>query len=76
MKEEIDSLYINKIWKLEPLPKHARLIGCKWIYKLKDGVNPRDLPRYKVRLVAKGFTQKKCEDYNDIFVPVVKSILD
>ena len=42
----------------------------KWVYRIKneyDGSN-----RYKVRLVVKGFQQKKGIDYSDIFSPVVK----
>lgn len=30
------------------------------------------LPRYKARLIAKGFTQKKGVDFNEVYSPVVK----
>ena len=41
------------------------------MYKLKpgDGGNP---PRYKARIVVKGFQQKKGVDFDEIFAPVVK----
>ena len=29
-------------------------------------------PRYKARLVVKGFSQKKCIDFDKIFSPIVK----
>ena len=41
------------------------------MYKLKprDGGNP---PRYKAKIVVKGFQQKKGVDFDEIFSPVVK----
>ncbi|CAM8943782.1 unnamed protein product [Rhodiola kirilowii] len=72
MHDEIDSMKQNGTWELVPKPPKARVINCKWIYKLKDGLKPTDPPRYKSRLVAKGFSQKEGIDYNDIFAPVVK----
>ena len=70
MKEEIESLHKNHTWDLVPLPSGKRAIGCKWIYKVKDGGNG-DL-RYKARLVAKGYVQKKDVEFHDIFSPVVR----
>ncbi|CAM9003414.1 unnamed protein product [Rhodiola kirilowii] len=59
MHDEIQSMKDNKTWKLIPLPKNARAIACKWIFRLKDGNSPAEPPRFKARLVAKGFSQKK-----------------
>ena len=45
MQSETDSLHKNSTWETK-----------KWIYKLKV-TNNASKPRYKVRLVAKGFRQ-------------------
>lgn len=34
-----------------------------------------DQPRYKARMVAKGFTQREWVDFNEIFSPIVKKTL-
>lgn len=56
MHDELQALDENKTWSIVPLPKGQKLIGARWIYKLKynsDG----SLECYKARLVARGFTQ-------------------
>jgi len=71
MKKEYDSLIKNGTWKLVDPPFRAKLIGCKWVYKNKyrsDG----SLEKHKVRLVAKGFTQKEGIDYDETFAPIAK----
>lgn len=34
-KEEMDSLIKNHTWGLIDRPEGQRIIGCKWIFKLK-----------------------------------------
>ncbi|PKI46120.1 hypothetical protein CRG98_033515 [Punica granatum] len=69
MNEEMNSLSENHTYDLVKLPQGKRALKNKWIYRLKTE-NSR--PRYKARLVVKGFNQKKGVDFEEIFSPVVK----
>ncbi|GKD41289.1 retrotransposon protein, putative, ty1-copia subclass, partial [Tanacetum coccineum] len=71
MKEEMDSLRKNKTWELVDHPA-GQLVSCKWLFKIKEGIEGVQNPRYKARLVAHEFTQKAGIDYNELFSPVVR----
>ena len=73
MKEEMDSMEKNKTWELVELPKDRKFVGCKWVFKLKNGVDGK-VERYKTILVAKGYSQMEGIDYHEIFSPVVKLV--
>ncbi len=73
MQEEFDSLIVNNTWSLVPLPKGRKPISCKWVFKIKRGVNG-EVEHYKARLVARGFTQTFGVDYNETFAPVTKFV--
>uniref|UniRef100_A0A803NRF3 Reverse transcriptase Ty1/copia-type domain-containing protein n=1 Tax=Cannabis sativa TaxID=3483 RepID=A0A803NRF3_CANSA len=68
----MDSLMKNKRWIVVKKPEHARIIGCKWITKVKEGILGVEPTGYKAMLVARGFTQKEGIDFNEIFSPVIK----
>ena len=75
MKQEMESMYSNKVWKHVEAPNGVKPIRCKWIYNRKRGVHGR-METSKVRLIAKGYTQKEGIDYKEIFslVTILKSI--
>jgi hypothetical protein len=35
VEDKIKSLSANKVWELEEIPKGAKIVGCKWVYKTK-----------------------------------------
>ena len=35
MKSEMQSMYDNQIWNLVDPPEGAKVIGCKWVHKIK-----------------------------------------
>ncbi|GJX69857.1 putative RNA-directed DNA polymerase [Tanacetum coccineum] len=71
MEDEMNSLHENNAFKLVKLPKGKRALKNKWVYKLKTEEHT-SRPRYKARLVVKGFSQKIGIDFDEIFSPVVK----
>ena len=48
------------------LLKGSKVIGWRWVFRMKDN------EQYKTMLVAKGYSQKEGIDYNEIFSLVVK----
>jgi len=70
MDEELFALQLNQ-WTLTPLPAGQKPIGCKWVYKIKYNSDGND-NTYKVRLVAKGYTQIESVDYSETFSPTAK----
>ena len=70
-KSELDSIHKNDIWDLVHLPKDRKALPCKWVYKYKY-TSDRTSPKYKPRLVAKGFKQERGVYFDEMFSPIVK----
>jgi len=66
-----ESLITNKTWKLVKPPEDAKIIGCKWVFKLKKNEEGK-IVRHKARLVALGYSQEYGIDHYEVFAPVVK----
>nr|GEX20055.1 retrovirus-related Pol polyprotein from transposon TNT 1-94 [Tanacetum cinerariifolium] len=72
MEEEMSSLKKNHTWELVDQQPGQKPVSCKWLYKIKAGIEGVQKTRYKARLVARGFTQRVGIDYNEVFSPVVR----
>lgn len=62
----------NNPWLIVPKPHGAKVVGCKWLYKLNDDIEKVEPMKYKAIFITQGDTQVERMDYNDIFSPMVK----
>jgi hypothetical protein len=71
MDKEIAGLNKLGTWKLVRLPPGKPTVSNKWVFKIKR--NPDNtIAKYKMRLVARGFTQVYGENYNETYAPVAR----
>lgn len=71
MDEEIKAILKNDTWELATLPKCHKVIGDKWMYKMKRNAK-EEIKRHKARLATKGYSQKAGIDYNEVFASVAR----
>ena len=71
MNEEILSIEKNNKWKLTTSSVRKKLIGVKWVYKVKYKPDGK-VDWFKTRLVAKGYKQKSGIDYFEVFALVAR----
>ena len=57
MKSEMESMKVDDVWILVDPPEGVKSIGCKWVFKIKRGVD-ENVETYKARLIAKGYRQR------------------
>ena len=66
---ELQNLNGKKTWELTKAPKNRKIIGCRWVFKLKRDAEGK-IQKYKARLVAKGFSQVPGVDFEETYAPV------
>lgn len=71
MPEEYQALLHQGTWILVPPFTVQRVLGSKWIFRLKRDSDGK-IVRHKARLVANGYHQKPGLDFLETFSPVVK----
>jgi hypothetical protein len=71
MKSELQSIQNNNTWYYTTLPKGQRVIGLKWVFKVKRDPEG-NIVKHKARLVAKGYAQKHGVDYEEVFASVAR----
>jgi len=71
MKTEMKALENNETWDKCILLARKKQVGCQWVFTIKHKADGT-IERYKVRLVAKGYTQTYGIDYSKTFSPVAK----
>jgi hypothetical protein len=69
MMEEHQSIMKNDVWEIVPRPKEKSVVTSKWVYKIKHAADG-SVHKYKARFVARGFSQKEGEDYDETISPV------
>ncbi|UYV78997.1 hypothetical protein LAZ67_17000580, partial [Cordylochernes scorpioides] len=70
MKDELRSLEDINTWTLSDLPLGKRPISSRWVFKIKTN-SKGDFERFKARLVARGFSQKRNVDFFETYSPVI-----
>jgi hypothetical protein len=70
-REELVALADNGTWKTVAPPKGANIVTSKWVFTVKT-LPSGGVERSKARLVARGFSQVKGENYHETFAPTVR----
>ena len=71
MVEEYDLIMKNQLWEVVPRPKGKKVVGSRWIYKVKHAADG-SVQKYKVCFVSKGFSQKEGINDEETFAPVAR----
>lgn len=66
MHKELSDLESNNTWTIVNFPPSKKVVGHKWLYKVKH-LSDGNIDKFKARLVVKGYTQIEGEDYHNTF---------
>jgi hypothetical protein len=66
----MDALRRNHTWDVVDRHTDRMIVDSKWVFKIKRRFD-RSVDKFKVRLVAKGFSQIQGQDYDETFALVV-----
>ena len=61
----------NETWSLVDRPNHKKVIGLKWVYRVKLNADG-SMNKLKARIVVKGYKQQYGIDFSETFTPVAK----
>jgi hypothetical protein len=64
MMEEYQFIMKNDVWDVVLRPEGKSVVTSKWIYKIKH-VADDSIEKYKARFMARGFSQREGEDYDE-----------
>jgi len=68
---EIQSMITHDVWQETIIPRHAKPITTKWVFRPKCDING-NIVKYKARLVARGFEQVYGRDFDETYSPVTR----
>jgi hypothetical protein len=70
MQYELNNFKRNEVWSLVERPKQ-NIVGTKWVFCNKQDEH-EIVTRNKAWLVAKGYSQVECLDFDETFAPVAR----
>ena len=73
MQRELEQLQRYSVYEwVDEVPAGAKVVDTKWVLREKEEKSSEDPKRYKVRLTARGFTQRAGIDYHETYAPVCR----
>ena len=71
-RSEINELLQLHTWEMvSSVPPNKNVIGFKWALRTKHDKHGKFV-KFKARLTAKGYAQRKGVDFNEVFTPVTR----
>lgn len=55
MIDEYNALFKNGTWSWGPRTINQKVVGNKWVFRIKYDIDGSSLAKYKARLVVEGF---------------------